>query len=156
MHAHVRALSVKRKSCFCHFFVLGTTADEGFKPTSRHKPASLALIPLFPLLSLPLLLPSLICYDAAFNVALTCHLWPRLSTYLDILFMLRSNFQPQWHTDYDVHSGNSRQVLLWSWKGIFQRPPFSRYRSSSTWQLTWQHNSKASRIATVMATQILQ
>lgn len=100
MHEYVCVFPVERKSCFCHFFVLGATSNKGFKPTSRHKPASLAFILLF-----LLLLPSLICYDAVFIVALTCHLQPHLPTYVDILFRVRSNL----HADCDVHCG----ILDW-------------------------------------------
>lgn len=102
------------KNCFCHICVLEHDPTRGFKPTSTNKPASLA----FTLLPLP----GLICYNAAFYAELTCHSQPHSPTYPDILFWVRSNLRPQWHSVCDVHSG---QVPLWSWLAVKTSSPFS-------------------------------
>lgn len=92
-----------------------TRPSQGFKPSSRQKPASSAFIPL----------PGLICFNAVCYAGPTCHSRPPSPAHPDILFRVRLNLRPLWRSVCDVHSGNTKQVPLWSWLAVKTSSPFN-------------------------------
>lgn len=94
--------------------------------------------------------PDLICYNPVFYAELTCHSQP---TYPDVLFQLRLNSRPLWHSACGVHSGEAQKdppPPPWSWLAVETSIPFASILGIShfiPWHLTLRLRGEFSEIA---------